>query len=119
MRIIGRIVLILLTSAATAGSIYLLAKGSALAFKAARPFGNHEGSDRHDRGIHSRFPGELTPADSGRRGIPPSDFPSRGHRLEGRFSPGRGVLGIIRSLAVIAMITIAVTRTKIGNLIRS
>jgi hypothetical protein len=112
VRIIGRTLLILLISGAAAGGIYFIVHGSvgeATAEYGWRDFDNAgSGSRRASSGaFRERSPDYYTENRPGR-----DDFAGHGHDSEGRFSLGRGIAGILRSLAVISVITVVVVRLR-------
>jgi hypothetical protein len=111
LQLIGRTLLILLMSGTLAGGIYFLVRSSeSTTSEYGRPaFEDSGAGSRRARGgdFLERPPDYLSENRPLR-----NSFDGRGHDSEGRFSLGRGIFGVVRSLALISLVTFIVVRMR-------
>jgi hypothetical protein len=119
VKIIGRTLMILLTSSAVAGGIYFIVRsrvGEATAESGWRNFEDAgSGGGRAGSGAFRERP---TDPYSERR-LRGDGMGGHRHDSESRFSLGHGLAGILRSMAVISLITFIVARLRRSSICRS
>jgi hypothetical protein len=112
VKIMGRLIFLLLVSAAIAGGIYLIVDGSSRGAATVTPREDSDRRDAHAQGINRSDPLAVSAESSFARPSRHGRFGDHGDRSRDRISFGRGLAGILRNLAILAVIVVVVTRIK-------